>query len=166
MTIDGDGDDLDIPEALKRTGSKVPEAVKSEVQMSDVDAAAEAPVKAKPRKAAAKANGAGKAPAKVKAAPKAKKAASKAPKAKAKPRKAPDVALDAYGYREGSLKSKAMAMYASKQGATLAEVKAKLKVIQLNCLMALDGKRGYKIVRVKEEGPGPRKLTRYFLKTK
>ena len=133
--------------------------------MSDVSVT-ETLAKAKPRKASAKANGADKAPAKVKAAPKAKKAASKAPKVKAKARKADPAKRDDYGYRNGSLKSQAMAMYASKKGATLVEVKAKLKSVQLNGLMALHGKRGFKVVKTKEAGDGPRQVTRYRLVSK
>lgn len=173
MNTEMNGDDLDIPEFLKRQADKAA-IVQSEVHMSDesnVEAGDPAPVvaSAKPRKVKAKANGASK-PAKVaKAAPAKVKATSKPTKAKAKAKakapKASKVALDDFGFRVGSIKSQAAAMYASKKGATLAEVKAKLDSVQLNLLTTLEGE-GYKVKKVKEEGPGARKITRYFLQAK
>lgn len=161
-----DQDDLTIPEFLKRKpGGRVP--AKSEVVMvksDDVDTvedsgADEAPAPAKARKVKAKANGAAK-PA-VKAAKAPKKAAAKVA-AKA-PRKAkPATPRDAYGFGEGTLKSRAAAMYAHKKGATVGEVKAALGAIQFNLLKQLEG-QGYKVTRTKEAGEGNKKITRYKL---
>lgn len=159
MNTDENKGDLDIPEFLKRSPVKAAEPVKSEVVMSEA-VETEAPAR-KPRKAVAKANGA----AKVKAAPKAAKAVKAAPKAKAKAAKVTKTPLDEYGYREGSLKSQAAAMYGSKKGATLEEVKAKLKSVQLNLLTDLEAK-GFKVSKVKEDGDGKRQVTRYFLRAK
>lgn len=160
------GDDLDIPDFLKRADKAA--SVKSEVVMTEVDVGAPDTDTPKPRpkrKASGKANGASKPPKAKVAAPKAKKAAAKAPKAKAKaPKKAP-AAVDAFGFREGTLKSQAAAMYASKKGATLAEVKDKVGSIQLNLLKALQSE-GYKVSKVKEDGEGSRQVTRYFLRSK
>jgi hypothetical protein len=111
----------------------------------------------RPRKATGKPNGERKAAKGAKLAPKAAKAAVKAPKGKA--------AVDQFGYRVGSIKSQAAAMYASKRGATLAEVKAKLNSVQLNLLTDVATK-GFKVSKVKEDGPGPRQVTRYFLRSK
>lgn len=130
-------DNLDIPEFLRRTDNKV--SVKQEVPMgtASVDTA-------KPTKKAVKA-----------------KAVKAAKPEKAKPTKAA-AASDAFGFREGSLKSKAAAMYAAKKGATLEEVKAALGSVQLNLLKDLEG-RNFKVKRVKEAGDGKRQVTRYFL---
>jgi hypothetical protein len=120
----------------------------------------------KPRKVISKGNGASKPAKAIKAAPKAKKAASKPAKGKAKAKKAASTAaVDQFGFRVGSLKAQAAAMYASKRGATLEEVKAKLKSVQLNLLTKLEGE-GYKVSKVKEDGPGARQVTRYFLRAK
>lgn len=69
---------------------------------------------------------------------------------------------DAYGFKKGSLKSKAAAMYASKAGATLTEVKKALDSSQLNVLVELENK-GCKVVKKREKGKGKRPITRYFL---
>lgn len=136
--------------------------------MSDtaVETGTETPAKAPRRKAPSKPAGAAKPKKATKAAPKAKKAASKPAKAPAKARAKARVSntanLDDFGYRKGSLKSQAAAMYASKKGATMAEVYAKLESNQLNLLTDLEGK-GHKVKRVKEDGDGPRQVTRYFL---
>lgn len=164
---------LGIPEFLKRAEPKAAAPVQSEVvKMSDVDAdpVEQAPTKArKPRKAAAKANGASKPAKVVKAAPKATKAASKPAKVKAKAKakaKAPSkVQRDAYGFKVGTIKAQAAAMYASKKGATLGEVKDKLDSVQLNLLTKLESE-GFKVSKVKEDGPGSRQVTRYFLRAK
>lgn len=138
------------------------------------DGAAEAPT-SKP----AKAKGKGKAKAKAPAAPKAKKAASKPAKGKAAPKaKAPKPAkakaskpkgeklpLDKFGFREGSIKSKAAAMYADGNGATLAEVKKKLGSVQLNLLKELEG-LGFKVTKKREAEDGKRPSTRYKLSGK
>lgn len=70
--------------------------------------------------------------------------------------------LDEWGYRPGSLKSRAAEMYAREQGATLEEVKSALNSVQLNLLKDLEG-RGFPVRREKEDGKGGRKVTRYFL---
>lgn len=93
-----------------------------------------------------------------------------APKAKpikgaAKPASTAKADVDAYGYRTGSLKAKAAAMYAAKGGATLAEVKAALGSVQLNLLKDLEG-RGFTVTRVKEPVEGKRPITRYHLTVK
>ena len=180
MTDTGNEDTLDIPAFLKRTAGKAAATVQSEGQMTEeIDTTADAPAPAKakaPRKATAKPNGGAK-PAKAKAAaPKAAKPASKPAKAKAKAAKtakapakakakASKVERDAYGFKVGTLKAQAAAMYASKKGATLGEVKAKLDSVQLNLLTKLEAE-GFKVSKVKEDGPGNRKVTRYFLRAK
>lgn len=73
---------------------------------------------------------------------------------------------DQFGFRGGSLKSQAAAMYASKKGATLAEVKAALNSSQFNVLHELEGRKGITIERTEEDGAGPRKVTRYRIVTK
>jgi len=93
------------------------------------------------------------------------KGKSKSPPVKTpvtKKAKAKETNLDAFGYRVGSLKSKAAAMYASKKGATVDEVKAATNSVQLNLIKDCEG-RGFKIKRVKENGSGKRQVTRYFL---
>jgi hypothetical protein len=125
---------------------------------------------------------AGKAADKAKAAPagkgkaepvapagKAGKATQAAPaKGKAvEPAKAPAkvVEKDPFGFKKGSLKSKAAEMYAAKGGATLFEVKSALNSSQLNVLMELEAK-GHLVEKKKEAGKGKRPITRYFLKPK
>jgi len=68
--------------------------------------------------------------------------------------------LDKFGFRKSSLKSAAAAMYSTKKGATLGEVKSTLKSAQLNLLKELEEK-GYKIKRTKEKGKGKKPVTRY-----
>lgn len=70
--------------------------------------------------------------------------------------------VDAFGFRTGSLKSKAASMYATGDGATLAEVKAKLKSPQFNLLTELK-LRKVKIKRTLVAGEGSRKATRYHI---
>lgn len=79
----------------------------------------------------------------------------------ARPRGQPAIPPDQFGFRTGSLKSKAAAMYASKKGATLAEVKAMLNSSQFNLLSELEARKGITIERTQVEGAGPRKVTRY-----
>ena len=159
-------DNLDIPDFLKR---KVPvkaaaasvELVMSEDQVVEQEAP-EAPVKV--RKPRVKANGAAKvAPKAAKPVKKAAKVAKAAPKAK-RASKAPKaaIALDAFGLRAGSMKSKAAAMYATKRGATLNEIKAAVGSLQLNVLTSLK-KQGWKVTKTLEKGDGTRKITRYKL---
>jgi len=170
-----DNNPLDIPAFLVRDASnRAP-------FMSNVES--DAPAKSRPAKTV-KANGAAKPTAKatVKAAdkPKAKAAAKPAakaktaPKAAAKPAKATAKASkpkadgakkDKWGFREGSSKSQAVALYAAKGGATLEEVKAAVGSVQLNVLNALEAE-GHEVVRKKEVREGKRPATRYFLKAK
>lgn len=167
---------LDIPLFLRRDANNVAEFMKmANGSVSEVTEtkpkAAKANGHAKPAvKAAGKpaAKAAPKAAPKAKTAPKATAKAAKAPeKAKAaakvaKP-KAPAAEKDAYGFRKGSAKSKAVAMYARKNGATLAEVKEALGSVQLNVLVALEAD-GKKVERITEERKGQRAVTRYILK--
>ncbi len=146
-------------------------------KMNDTTETTEAPVKKAPAKAkgeakAAPAKAAAKAPAKVKAAPakgNGKTVAKAAPakgEAKVKAKKASKVERDAYGFRANTVKAKAAALYARKEGATVAEVKKALGSVQLNLLKALEAE-GYKVIKKKEEGvKGGRANTRYFLKSK
>ena len=98
---------------------------------------------------------------KSKAHPEAEKKPTEttAPAKKAGTKKIP---LDKFGYREGSIKSKAAALYGSKSGATFGEVKDKLGSNQLNLLTEL-GNKGFTIKRVKEKGKSDRQVTRYFI---
>lgn len=134
---------LEIPKFLRRSGKGLTE----EKAMSNTETKGTG---------AAKAKATGNAVAKPAKAP---KAAAKAPDS---PAKAKGGKLDAYGYREGSKKAQAAAIYAAKNGATLDEVKNAISSTQLNVLTELEGK-GYKVKRVKEDGKGSRQVTRYFL---
>lgn len=141
----------------------VPSDEPAEQETETEAAPAPAPKPKRPTVKKAAANGhakpAGKPAAKVAAgkAPTKAKAASAAPKAKAKPK-------DKFGYRVGSLKSNAAAMYSDPKGATLEQVKKKLGSVQLNVLTELAAK-GRKVKKVKEGGgEGERAHTRYFLK--
>ena len=150
-----------IPPFLQRAPATAPGVSKpeSESVMSDVnvEAPAEAPVKA-PRKPRSKPAKAAK-PTKVAKPAKAAKPAVKA--AKAQP-KASKVKRDEFGIKVGTVKHKAVQMYASKRGATLAEVKDKVGSLQLNVLTDLAAK-GFKVKREKSKGKGGRVATRYFL---
>lgn len=90
-----------------------------------------------------------------------KKASGKASKGdKGKPAIEPaKAAVDAYGFKLDTVRSKAAAMYASKKGATVAEVQEALGSLQLNLLKDVE-KRGFTIERTKEKG-GTRMITRY-----
>lgn len=92
---------------------------------------------------------------------KAKAKAGKPAKARA-PRTVDPSKLDQFGLRKGSLKSQAAAMYASKKGATLAEVHDKLDSPQFNVLTELEAK-GHTLERSQVDVGGPRKVTRYRL---
>ena len=168
-----DRDDLShlaIPDFLLRddnnqlVNKRMSESVETGTETAPPKAKANGAAKPAP-KAAAKAAGkpkakaAAKAPAK-KAAPKAAKKAAKAAPAKA-PRKAP-AEKDEFGLSKGSAKSQAAAMYARKNGATLAEVKEKVGSIQLNVLNALE-EAGHTVEREKVERKGERPVTRYRL---
>lgn len=155
----------DIPAFLKRDANNTAEFMSMVDTVPEVideaPVAPTAPVKAK-GKATAKV---AKAPLKAKTAPKATARAVKAPnKAMAAKSKAV-TKKDAYGFRDGSTKSKAVAMYARKSGATLAEVKEKLGSVQLNVLNALE-EGGYEVERITQKRDKARAITRYFLKGK
>lgn len=169
-------DPLDIPEGLKRDVNNKASF------MANSDVSEDATVKVKPKAKPVKANGAvkpavkaadkvkpkaaDKVAAKVKAAPKATaKAAKGSEKPKAAKPKAEGAKKDVFGFREGSAKSKAVAMYATKSGATLEQVKDEVGSIQLNVLNALEAE-GHEVKRVKEEREGQRPVTRYYLKAK
>lgn len=173
---------LDIPACLVRDANNKAEFMMSEEFEQESGPAESRPAKTKIK--ATKANGhddsqeatvkapskrkvkaAAKSPVKAKNAPKATAKAAKAPaKAKAAKAKTSTVDKDQFGFRKGSAKSEAAAMYARKSGATLGEVKAKLGSVQLNVLVGLEAE-GYKVTKVKEERKGQRPATRYFLKT-
>lgn len=70
--------------------------------------------------------------------------------------------LDQFGFRKGSIKSRAAAMYASKQGATLRGVRDKVGSNQFNLITELEGK-GFKFTRELVPGAGHRQATRYHL---
>lgn len=114
--------------------------------------AKKAKVKAKAPAKKAKANGHtnGKAPAK-------KAKADKVTKARA-PRTRDPEKLDEYGFRKGSIKSRAAAMY--KKGATLSEVKEEIGSVQFNVLGELE-KAGFKIKKTEVEGKNGRSATEY-----
>jgi hypothetical protein len=127
--------------------------------MSDVtvEAPTEAPATpAKPkRKPAKKATSK---PSKANGKPKAAKA--RATKGNRAPRTFDPAKLDAYGFRLGSIKSQAAALY--KVGATLADVKEKLGSVQYNVLTELETK-GFKINQKIVKGPNGRDVTIYKL---
>lgn len=157
MPTSGD-DDLGIPLFLRRQAIQPVTESEGKIMADDTETET---VETTPTP---KANSARKASGKAKGAAKGGKGAKATPKAKAasKPAKA-TIPLDAYGYRVGSLKSKAAGLYGANGGATLSEVKAKLGSVQLNVLTEL-GAKGFKIKKVKEDGEGSRKVTRYILK--
>lgn len=103
-------------------------------------------------------------PSKARAARKANPQRAKRGKAAkaAKTRAIDPTKLDKYGFRVGSLKSRAAAMYAGKKGATLAEVKEALKSTQFNVLSELQEK-GFKIDHNPATGESGRKVTRYHV---
>jgi hypothetical protein len=133
--------------------------------------AKKAPAAKTPRNATAKANGKGNGKAAVKAAGKAsaKPAAKAAPakgKAKAKVERQRDLTkLDQFGFRKGSIRSQAAAMYAKGKGATLAEVKEALGSVQFNLLTELT-EQGYTIDKSEAKGATGRGVTRYKLHAK
>lgn len=69
--------------------------------------------------------------------------------------------LDQFGFRLGSKRAKAAALYASKAGATLAEAKAKAGSPQYNVLTELENK-GYRIKRT-VDSEGGHKVTRFHV---
>lgn len=106
-------------------------------------------------------NGNGAKPVKGKAAKGRTKAAAKAAKGR-KTRTIDPTKLDQFGFRKGSVKSKAAALYASKHGATLRLVRDKVGSTQFNLITELEGK-GFKFKRDLVPGAGYRQATRYHL---
>lgn len=143
----------------------------TEVTKPKAKPAAKANGAAKPAKAAVKAadkpkaKAAGKAPAKAKTAPKATAKPAKATAKAVKPKGESTAKKDKWGFRDGSAKSKAVAMYAAKGGATLEEVKEAVGSVQLNVLKALE-ELGHEVIQKKEAREGKRAVTRYYLKAK
>lgn len=120
----------------------------------EVETPATRPMKAPktPRKAAKKAKG--------------KAKAGNGAKGKAKATRTRDpVKLDQFGFRLGSLKARAAAMYAAKKGATLAEVKEALESTQFNLITELEGK-GFAVERNEATSDAGRKVTRYKIVAK
>jgi hypothetical protein len=165
-----DDDPLAIPASLKRGSDNKAEFHKmANAQTEEVapktpkapKAKANGTVKAAPKKAVKAAAKPAKKAAAVKKAPASK--GSEKPKA-AKP-KTDTVKKDKWGFREGTAKSKAVALYAAKGGATLEEVKEAVGSVQLNVLNGLEAE-GHTVDRKKEVRDGQRPVTRYFLKAK
>lgn len=180
---DPDYSHLEIPDFLRVQSNLTPDirhepVASSKVEPMSTETTVETPKpKAKPP---ANANGAAKparkAPVKAAGKPKAKAAAKLPAKAKAAPKalkkpakatapKGPPAKLDKWGIREGTAKSKAVEMYASKGGATLNEVKAVVGSVQLNVLKGLEAE-GHLVTTKREKLDGARTCTRYFLKFK
>jgi len=70
--------------------------------------------------------------------------------------------LDAFGFRLGTKKAMAAAMYAKKPGATLSEVKKAVGTPQFNVLTEMD-KRGFVIERTPVSGPTGKKVLRFHV---
>ena len=79
---------------------------------------------------------------------------------KVKPEKAE---LDRFGLRVNTVRSKAAALYARAEGATLEEVRDQVGSIQYNVLTLLK-KRGCTVDEKQEAGSKNRTVTRFFLK--
>lgn len=101
-------------------------------------------------------------PRKAAAKPARKAKAAKAAKPKAKAQTASVAKLDVFGFRKGSERSKAAAIYARPKGATLGEVKTKTGKLQFNVLTQLKS-MGHKVKAVPEAGPTKRPVIRYFV---
>lgn len=87
-------------------------------------------------------------------------------KKKPKARRATQTAkLDEFGLRLSSVRSRAAALYAREEGATLAEVKDQVGSVQFNILTQLK-KKGFTVTERKEAGANNRTVTRYFLQPK
>lgn len=162
-----DDDPLAIPASLKRGSDNKAEFHKmANTQASEDKVKPNGVAKAAAPKPAKKA--AVKAPAKKAAAKPVAKAAKVEKPAKtvkaAKP-KVETAKKDKWGFREGTAKSQAVALYAAKGGATLEEVKAAVGSVQLNVLNGLEAE-GHTVERKKEIREGARPVTRYFLKAK
>lgn len=175
VRMDDKNQTFDIPDFLRNQSDDNKESVKMSTveEVAPKAKSATKPTKAngavKPAVKAAdkpKAKAVGKPAVKAKAAPKATaKAAKGSEKPKVAKSKAEPVVKDQWGFRVGSAKSKAVAMYATKEGATLEEVKATVGSIQLNVLNALEAD-GYEVKREKQEREDARSVTRYWLKKK
>lgn len=143
----------DLPEFLRRdanTQESEPMKVSSPLKANDETAPQATP---KPRKALAK-------PARAHKASNGNGKAPKVTKATRAARTVDPAKLDRFGFRKGSLKSQAAAMYSSRKGATLAEVKEALESTQFNLLTELEA-AGFEIEKTPIKGNGPRKITRY-----
>ena len=149
------------PEAPKAPAK--PEAKVRATPKAPTKKAASGPAKGNgkhPAKAAAKAPA--KAPVKAKGAAKAaapKGAKAKAPKAE---RQRDPAKLDQFGFRKGSIKSQAAALYAKGKGATLAEVKDAVGSVQFNLLTELKN-NGFKVETGEVKNDNGRMVTRYKL---
>ncbi len=169
MLDDPKDDPWDFPDMFIRkpekkdeaTPMKTPEKVSAPEPTSGTDA--EYPKPRGRKKAGPKSNG--------KAKPKAKAPIkAKAPKKARAERKVDPAKLDECGFRKGSLKSQAAAMYANAKtkGATLGEVKKALKSNQFNLITELEDRKDPKITvtRTQENGEGARQVTRYRINIK
>jgi hypothetical protein len=94
----------------------------------------------------------------------AKPAKGKAKNGKATARNVDTAKRDQFGFRLGTKKAAAAALYASKRGATLAEVKEAVKSTQFNLLTELE-KKGFKINKTPTSGEKERKVTNYRIVT-
>jgi hypothetical protein len=93
-------------------------------------------------------------------AKKAKSGNGKEKEKKVAKRSAVPAERDQFGFRKGSKKSQAAALYATKKGATLNEVKEKTGSSQLNLLTELKNRK-MKVLTSKEKGTGKKQVTRY-----
>src|SRR6185312_4299740 len=152
-------DDLDdvCPAFLRRPLPDKPNLVKElpPVKTQTVETTKATPNAVKAKATAKAAKPAVKAKAKpaskpVEAKPAQTKATAKKPTSG--PRKA-NAEPDTYGFKAGTIKSKAASLYARKNGATVEEVKASTGSLQLNLLKTLT-KNGWKVKRVKEKAAG------------
>lgn len=141
--------------------AKEPKAKKAKKAKSDKPAKTATNGHSKP-KAEAKGTTKAKARAASAATPKATKGKAKAPAAQ---RQRDLTKLDAYGFRLGTIKAKAAAMYAKGKGATLADVKAALGSVQFNLLTEVK-ERGFTVEEADVKGPTGRIVTRYKIVAK
>ncbi len=141
----GNGQDAEAMPMPKRRARKV----RTSPGGPTLKAMARKAAKNKPARAAVKATG------------KAKAKPARVAKAR-KPRTVDPAKQDQFGLRKGSIKSRAAAMYASKKGATLNEVKEALDSTQFNVLTELEEK-GFKVTRTSVAGVGARQATKYHL---
>ena len=162
----------DLPKALvrdKNNESELTKMAKGKVEVAkapdsalaadEADAPARKPVKAKANGHAKEAK-----PSKVDKPAKVAKPA-KAAKAERKERTVDPAKLDKFGFRKGSIKSNAAAIYAKGKGATLAEVKEAVGSNQFNLLTEVEA-RGHTVLKTSVDGEGNRKVTRYKITAK